>query len=117
MPGGCVSLISPSPTKHQSQPRGAGSMAARPRILVVEDDPLVREVIGDALADSYETIAAESASEALVSMERGGVDLILLDCTLPGGLGDRLIPEADRARVPIVLMSGNPEMAAQVPGN
>jgi len=92
-------------------------MAQRAHILVVEDDPLVAEVVVDALQDLYDTSQAEDAGTGLARLHAGGIDLILLDCSLPGGLGDELIPAADGAGIPIILMSGNPEMAERVGGN
>lgn len=89
----------------------------QPHILVVEDDPLVSEVVLDVLADSYETSHAETAADGVARLRAGDIDLLLLDCTLPGGLGTELLPQADRAGVPVILMSGNPEMARLVPGN
>jgi len=88
----------------------------RPHILVIEDDPLVSEVVIDALGDRYDTTRAETAAEGLERLRAGGVDLILLDCTLPGGLGEALVPTADSDHVPVILMSGNPGTAEQVPG-
>ncbi len=38
-----------------------------------------------------------------------------LDCTLPGGLGEDLITRG--GSVPVILMSGNPEMADKSPRN
>jgi DNA-binding NtrC family response regulator len=92
-------------------------MPIRPHILVVEDDLLVSEVVIDALGDAYDTSHAGTAAEGLVRLRGGGIDLVLLDCTLPGGLGDDLLPAADAAGIPVVLMSGNPGMAELVPGN
>ncbi len=37
--------------------------------------------------------------------------LVLLDCSLPGGLGQDLLSHADRVGIPVLLMSGNPEAA------
>ena len=39
---------------------------------------------------------------------------MLLDCTLPGGVDVDLIPEADRTRTPVVLMSGDPGRMAKL---
>jgi DNA-binding NtrC family response regulator len=91
-------------------------MAHRSHILVVEDDPLVSEVVLAALEDFYETSSAETAAAALQCLRGGGIDAMLLDCTLPGGLDPRLVPEADETGVPIILMSGHPEMLDSVPG-
>jgi DNA-binding response OmpR family regulator len=81
----------------------------RPRILVVEDDPLVAEVIAAALEDDYVPRLVETSAAAMRCMAEGGINLILLDCTLPDGVDAALIPTADQAQVPVVLMSGDPQ--------
>ncbi len=82
-------------------------MTEKTHILVVEDDPLVSEVIEAALDDAYRTTLVGTALEARAHLRRGGIDLILLDCTLPGGVDANLIPEADRLGVPVIPMSGD----------
>jgi DNA-binding NtrC family response regulator len=82
-------------------------MTDKAHILVVEDDTLVSEVIAAALDDTYCTTLVGTAGEALALLRNGGIKLILLDCTLPGGLDANLIPEADRLGTPIILMSGD----------
>ena len=92
-------------------------MAYRLHILVVEDDPLVSEVVLDALEDLYDTSCAETAAAALEHLRAGGIDAMLLDCTLPGGLDPHLVPMADEAGVTVILMSGHPDMMERVPGS
>jgi DNA-binding NtrC family response regulator len=84
------------------------------QILVVEDDPLVSEVIAAALDDTYSTIIVGTAADALGQLQRGGVRLMLLDCTLPGGVDVNLLPEADRAGSAVILMSGDPGRMAKL---
>ena len=67
------------------------------RILVVEDEPLVRELVVRALRDhGYHCLEAPDAAEALRLLERGeaAVDMVITDVVMPGmsggGLGDRL---------------------------
>lgn len=91
-------------------------MVARSHILVVEDDPLVSEVVVDALNGVYDTSRAETAAAAMECLRAGGVDVMLLDCTLPGGLDPGLVPMADDSGVPVILMSGYPDMLERVPG-
>ena len=93
-------------------------MDSRPqrRILVVEDDPLVSEVVIDALDGLYDTSRAENSADAMVALRAGGIDAMLLDCTLPGGLDPLLVPMADGQGVPVILMSGHPDMMERVPG-
>lgn len=84
------------------------------QILVVEDDPLVSEIIAAALSDTYPTTVVETAETAMDRLRAGGIRLMLLDCTLPGGIGTDLIPEADRLGSAVVLMSGDPGRAAHL---
>ena len=93
-------------------------MDSRPnkRILVVEDDPLVSEVVVDALDGLYDTSRAENSAVAMEYLRAGGIDAMLLDCTLPGGLDPHLVPMADDTGVPVILMSGHPDMMDRVPG-
>jgi DNA-binding response OmpR family regulator len=91
-------------------------MSDRSHILIVEDDPLVSEVVVDALEDVYDTSRAETAAAAIECLRGGGIDAMLLDCTLPGGLDPQLVPLADEAGVPVILMSGHPDMMERVPG-
>jgi two-component system, OmpR family, response regulator len=81
----------------------------RRHVLVVEDDALVSDVVVAALEDDFETSLVETSTAALECLSRGGIDLVLLDCTLPDGVHANLIPSADCSGVPIVLMSGDPQ--------
>jgi DNA-binding NtrC family response regulator len=89
-------------------------MTDKTTILVVEDDPLVSEVIAAALDDEYPIRVVESSADALDVLRAGGVRLMLLDCTLPGGVDEDLIPEADRSGAVVVLMSGDPGRMAKL---
>ncbi len=91
-------------------------MDPRKRILIVEDDPLVSDVVAAALDDVYYTSIAETSAAAVECLRAGGFDALLLDCTLPGGLGAELVPLADQLGVPVILMSGHPDMTERVPG-
>jgi DNA-binding NtrC family response regulator len=89
-------------------------MTDRNEILVVEDDPLVSEVIAAALDDTYPITVVETASAAMNVLHGGDIRLMLLDCTLPGGVDPALIPEADRLGVAIIMMSGDPGRMAKL---
>ncbi len=93
-------------------------------ILVVEDDPLVRELVTAQLEDlGYATLSAASGPEALQVL--GGatpppIDLMLTDMVMPGGMsGTELVGEA-RARRPglrVVLTSGYVAGAGPIAGD
>ncbi len=89
-------------------------MTEKPTILVIEDDPLVSEVIAAALDDDYAIRVAETSMEAMSALRGGGIRLMLLDCTLPGGVDVDLIPEADRGGTAVILMSGDPDRMAKL---
>src|SRR4051812_49365714 len=89
-------------------------MVGRSHILVVEDDPLVSEVVAAALDDAYETTIVGTAAAALAKLEAARIDLMLLDCTLPGGVDPGLIPGADQRGVKVILMSGDPGRMEQL---
>lgn len=59
-------------------------IAPRRRILVVEDDEMVRDAVAMMLrADDHEVVTASSAAEALDLLERGSYDVIVSDLRLP----------------------------------
>jgi DNA-binding response OmpR family regulator len=71
----------------------------------------------DALDGIYDTSRAETSAQAIQRLRAGGVDAMLLDCTLPGGLDPGLVPLADDSGIPVILMSGHPDMLERVPGS
>jgi two-component system, OmpR family, response regulator len=83
-------------------------------ILVVEDEPLVAEVVADALSNTYRTIVVDAAAEALEQIRLGGIDLVLLDYLLPGGGSSQVLASADAAGVPVVIMSGDAERQGEI---
>ncbi|MFC7070077.1 response regulator [Halobaculum lipolyticum] len=59
----------------------------RPRVLVAEDEPDVRALYVDRLADEYDVVTAADGEEALAVFD-DTVDVVLLDRRLPGLHGD-----------------------------
>jgi PAS domain S-box-containing protein len=80
------------------------------RILIVEDDPgLVRLQQRGLERAGYQVVTASSAAEGLARAAAGGVDLIVLDQRLPGGLSGLELYRQLRAAghaVPAVLVTG-----------
>jgi CheY-like chemotaxis protein len=80
------------------------------KILVVDDEPAIRELIVAVLEDEgYVAIGAHSGSKALELVVNEQPDLVLLDIMMPEMDGReayrriRLLPDA--GRVPVVMMS------------
>ena len=61
------------------------------KVLVVDDEPAVREVIARALRSvGNEVVTAAGADEAVARFMEGGVDVITLDQRMPGVQGSEL---------------------------
>ena len=71
-----------------------------PRVLVIDDDPSVRQVVRFLLAAfGYESHTAADGPSGLVELARGGWDLVVTDLEMPEMNGWHVI-EAIRQRVP-----------------
>jgi DNA-binding response OmpR family regulator len=83
------------------------TMTAR-HILVVDDDPAMRELIGTCLADrDFRVSPAADGKEMARVLARGGVDLIILDIRLGHEDGFALLRSLpDDAQVPVIVITG-----------
>ena len=84
----------------------------RARILVVDDEPIVRQFIGVALSGhGYEVLLAASGAEALEKFERnrGSISLLLTEWTLPDSTGEALAARlrAKQNCLPVIYMTGD----------
>ncbi|HET7767368.1 MAG TPA: ATP-binding protein, partial [Chloroflexota bacterium] len=79
------------------------------RVLVVEDDPMVREVTAAYLhADGHSVALAANGDEALRQLDDGAFDLVVTDRAMPGMSGDRLARAVKERSpgLPVILLSG-----------
>jgi two-component system response regulator AtoC len=85
-------------------------MNATARILVVDDEKLIRWSVGERLQrDGYDVLAAESGEQALDMVAANAPDLMLLDVRLPGidGLTTLQRALAIQPDVPVLMMSAH----------
>ncbi len=78
------------------------------RLLIADDDPVIREVLQDFLRARYACHAVDSGEAALQLLRETHFDLIISDITMPGMSGLELVPQALRL-VPdavIIMISG-----------
>lgn len=77
------------------------------RILVVDDDPGIRDVVGYALeSEGYRVVSAADGDEALTRGMDGETDLVVLDVMLPGMSGFEVCRRIrERSAVPILMLS------------
>ncbi|WP_374086685.1 sigma-54-dependent transcriptional regulator [Methylomicrobium lacus] len=85
--------------------------ANKPRILVVDDEPEIRSLVGEILADEgYEVAMADNAGAARELKKVQNPSLILLDIWMPDTDGITLLKEwvaEDSMLCPVVMMSGH----------
>ncbi|MBB1521462.1 CHASE domain-containing protein [Aquipseudomonas guryensis] len=79
----------------------------KPRVLHVEDDRDLQQVIAEQGRQLADFVGAGSLAEARAYLAAGGLDLVLLDLGLPDGSGLELIEEIHRlhAGMPVVVLS------------
>jgi DNA-binding response OmpR family regulator len=79
-------------------------------VLVVEDDPAVRETLLGAMAGwGWEATAAETLGAARTALEADRLDLMLLDSALPDGSGVDFVGDVRSRpgpRLPILVYTG-----------
>ncbi|MBI4266243.1 MAG: sigma-54-dependent Fis family transcriptional regulator [Acidobacteria bacterium] len=77
--------------------------AAKPRILVADDEPSMREMLRIVLRrEGYEVILAESGSEAIARLQQEPVDLLLSDIRMPDVSGVEVLRAAKEINRDIV---------------
>lgn len=84
------------------------------RILVVEDEALIRLMLAETLAqEGFQVVEAASADEAVALLARqDGFAAIVTDIHTPGGQDGIAVGRAARARdpeVPVVYVTGRPD--------
>jgi len=81
------------------------------RILIVDDEPDIREMIGEILRDEGHDVAlAADAAQAREQLRETGPDLVLLDVWMPDTDGISLLREwrdAGVLKCPVVMISGH----------
>lgn len=66
------------------EPPAPGGEEPRPRVLVVDDSPMVRRLLALLLGRDHEVALAQDGEEALASARERPPDLVLLDLLMPG---------------------------------
>jgi len=87
-------------------------------VLVVDDDPAVREMLSDVISEQkYKVLAVESGERAVSELERQHFDLVFLDLVLPGMSGPETLSaikqKDEKAIVAIVTGYGDDPIAME----
>jgi DNA-binding NtrC family response regulator len=82
------------------------------QLLVVDDEPAICDIvkIGFETRGSYRVHCASSKPDALAALRRRPIDLALLDMLMYGNPGGEIEALAAELRVPVLRMTGHPEI-------
>ena len=76
------------------------------RILIIEDNNEIQEILKTLLSEEHEVIQAFSGTEGMIRFEQGNIDLILLDIMLPGKNGDQVLKAIRQdSSVPVIMLT------------
>src|SRR5260370_36997000 len=89
---------------------------SQPKVLIVDDEPIIRESLSEFLAqEGFAVTAFGSAEDALVQAQKTRFDLVLCDVQLPGIDGiellDRLLKISPETFVILITAYGTVESA------
>jgi excisionase family DNA binding protein len=95
----------------------SGKARVGPRVLIVDDDPRLREYVRASLEfDGYSVREAGSAEEGLSALEEEPPDLILLDVMMPQMDGWEMLKRVQERHgvgaIPVIMFSGKVEEGA-----
>jgi putative two-component system response regulator len=79
-----------------------------PRILIVDDEVEITEILADLLSEEYDCLRAGSAEEALIRLQESEFQLVISDITMPGMSGLDMIPHVKEIApdTVVVMISG-----------
>ncbi|HEY7635692.1 MAG TPA: type II/IV secretion system protein [Gemmatimonadales bacterium] len=105
VPGAATAMVAPS-----IPVAPAAGTATFPRILVADDDPQMRRLIRTVLQrEGFEVAEADDGLDTLEAIDRGGIDLLILDIEMPrlDGLGvmEELRAQMRTATLPVIMLT------------
>jgi diguanylate cyclase (GGDEF)-like protein len=94
---------------------------AKPRILLVDDDPDILDVLEITLSEeNYEILKASDGEEALCIIKSKPLDLVLLDYNIPRMNGRQVCLEVKKdlllSHLPIIMVTGKGELDDKIGG-
>jgi DNA-binding NtrC family response regulator len=78
------------------------------RVLVVDDDEIIRDTLYELLSDEYVCQTAETAGKAFARLEADEYDVVLTDISMPGLSGLELLGHVRQnfPDTPVIIISG-----------
>ena len=92
---------------------GDSGRPARRRILLVDDEQDIVDILREYLSDQYDVDSAANANQAIKQIHAKRPDLVFLDINMPGTNGVealRLIKQIDKT-IPVLMLTANADNA------
>jgi diguanylate cyclase (GGDEF)-like protein len=77
---------------------------AKPKILIVDDEPAIRDLLSQMLEDEYDCVPSGSAEDALLQFVNTSFDLVISDINLGGMTGVEMVPRLHEIAPDAVVM-------------
>lgn len=95
-------------------------MTAPDKVLIIDDDNLVRKIISRAVSSEYTPITASNGEEGIEKATSESPHLILLDVEMPGMNGyevcDKLKQDETTKHIPVIFLSGRTSIRERMLG-
>ncbi len=101
--------VGPSPSHEPPEPDGEEASKSKKRILAVDDEPQIIELLSVMLEEQgYKVVTCSNAQEALGRIESDSFDLVLTDLSMPGYSGMELAKRIGSISpaTPVILLTG-----------
>ena len=89
-------------------------MEEKPKILAIDDDPMILMLMADMLSPAYNLQLAKSATDAEQLIAQNKPDIILLDIQMPGISGFQFLQNLKKNpsynKIPVIIVSGHIEI-------
>src|SRR6185436_10579649 len=88
------------------------AVQTKPKVLIIDDEEQIRNLLIDVLGDSYQCSDAGSAEEALAALAGEAFDLVISDIDMGGMSGLELVPRVHSLSpdTVVVMISGNQDI-------
>ena len=83
------------------------------RLLIVDDEPLIVEVLTEHFKTAYEIDTASNGADALTAVLRARPDLVLLDINMPRMNGVEVLKDIKKIdeSIPVIMVTANEQVA------
>ena len=87
--------------------------ASRKRILIVDDEPLIVEVLGEHFKHHYDIETAMNGTDALAAVLRQRPDLMLLDINMPRMSGVEVLKDVKKIdeSIAVIMVTANEQVS------